>query len=111
MFVSPAGNGLLVTGNPYARQASKSAAHQARCAEVQARLRPFGGRWEAMAKDLELIARLLTYPDALVAQTTLARAKVLLPVPTDADAAACAAWIRGHRQELRWDDRAGRYVR
>jgi hypothetical protein len=41
-------------------------------------------------------------------QASRARAARILPVPSDLDAAACAAWIREHKKDLSWAARVTR---
>jgi len=89
---------------------SESGNLRARARAVEAKLRPLGGlAWEDMSIDLGLLASMLSYPEQEVAQAVRVQLERILPQSRGMPPEACVAWVKEHRQHLKWNAANGQY--
>ena len=87
---------------------TESKEQQARIRRIEEHLRPWAAAgYERMSVDLDLLAALLSYPEAAVVKAVRTRLAQLLP---DEGASDWGRWIKKHRDRLQWDKKLRRYT-
>ena len=90
------------------RTQTESKEQRARIRGIEERLKPWAATgYERMSVDLDLLAALLSYPEAAVVKAVRTRLAQLLP---DEGASDWGPWIKKHRDRLQWDSKLRRYT-